>query len=247
MSERDPQQVSDDPNLAPPARFTRETLMGCLGIACVLLLLPLLWLGLGATTGWVARALPLVAFALVVLGAALTLRVPGGLTQRSRDPRRPLTRAGIPPVIERPATLASRASFALAAGLIVLAGAGYLVESGANGPHAPWGLFVSLASGAGLLAHGALVGMGRFTAPALRWQRISIIGGAHGQGGALAAIGFVTLGGSLLLALLEGFSWGVVGLTLLVTALVVAAPLARRAPRQERLSERRWIDPEDTE
>src|SRR5579859_8138591 len=103
MSERD-QQATDDPALTPPARLTRETLLGCLGLACVLLTLPLIWFALGSAPSWLARALPLVAFALVVLGITLTLRVPGGLTPRSRDPRRPLTRAGTSPVMERPAT-----------------------------------------------------------------------------------------------------------------------------------------------
>ena len=246
MSERD-QRVRDESGLDSPARFTRETLLGCIGIACVLLLLPLLWLGLGTTSGWLARALPLGAFALVVVGVVLTLRVPGGLTPRSRDPRRPLTRAGTPPVVERPATPAARASLVLSAGLVVLAGAGYLVESGAQGAHAPWALAISLAAGAGLMTQGALVGMGRCAAPALRWQRVSITGDARGQGGALAAIGFVVVGGSLLLALIEGFTWGAAGLTLLVVALVVAAPLARRAPGQGRPPARREAEPEDVE
>ena len=246
MSERDPRGM-DDSGLVSPARFTRETLLGCLGIACVLLLLPLLWLGLGATSGWLARALPLGAFALVVVGAALTLRVPGGLTPRSRDPRHPLTRAGAPPVMERPATPAARASLAVSAALVILSGGGYLAESGAQGAHAPWGLLVSLVAGAGLMAQGALVGVGRFEPPALRWQRVSISGVARGQGGALVAIGFVAVGGSLLLALLEGFPWGAAGLILLVVALVVVAPLARRAPGEARPLARRQAEPEDLE
>ncbi|HEY7975283.1 MAG TPA: hypothetical protein VID72_08070 [Ktedonobacterales bacterium] len=233
MSERDPRATDDSP-LAPPARITRETLLGCLGIACVLLVLPLIWLGLGSTSGWLARALPLGVFALVVLGMALTLRAPGGLTPRSRDPRRPLTRAGTPPVMERPATPADRASLALSAGLIVVAGVGYLLESGAQGRHAPWALLVSLVAGVALLAQAGLVSAGRMPGPALRWQRVSMTGVAHGASGALAAIGFVAVGGSLLLALLEGFTWGVAGLALLVVVLALASPLARRMPRHER-------------
>lgn len=232
MNERNP-QATDDSALAPPARLTRETLLGCLGLACVLLVLPLIWLALGSAPGWLARALPLGAFALVVLGITLTLRVPGGLTPHSRDPRRPLTRAGAPPVIERPATPAARASLALSAALIATAAAGYLVESGAQGKHAPWGLVVSLVAGAALLAQAALVGAGRLVGPALRWQRVSLAGVARGASGALAGIGFVAVGGSLLLALLEGFVWGAAGLAMLVVALSLAAPLARRTSGRE--------------
>ena len=238
MSEREP-QANDELGLAPPARITRETLMGCLGIACVLLLLPLLWLAAGATSGWLARVAPLGAFALVVLGVILTLRVPGALVSRSRDPRRPLTRAGRSPLVERPATPLTRASLALSAGLGALAGAGYLMESGAQGTHAPWGLLVSLAAGAGLMAQGALVGAGRLAAPALRWQRVSLAGAALWQAATLAAIGFVAVGGSLLLAMLEGYTWGAIGLAALLLILVVGAPFARRAPgRGSRIGQR---------
>ncbi|HEU0027063.1 MAG TPA: hypothetical protein VFQ25_08100 [Ktedonobacterales bacterium] len=229
MSEREP-QANDELGLAPPARITRETLLGCLGIACVLLLLPLLWLAAGAASSWLARALPLGAFALVVLGVVLTLRVPGALTPRSRDPRRPLTREGRAPLIERPATPLTRASFALAAGLGALAGAGYLLESGAQGTHTPWGLLVSLIAGMGLMAQGVFVGAGRLTPPALRWQRLAISGAAPWQGATLAAIGFVAVGGSLLLAMLEGYTWGAAGLAALLLILVVSAPFARRTP-----------------
>lgn len=244
MSEQDP-RAPDDMAPVAPARLTRETALGCVGIACVLLPLPLIWLGLGSTSGWVARALPLAVFALVALGVTLTLRVPGGLTARSRDPVRPLTRAGVSPVVERPATPASRASFALAAGLVMVAGLGYIAESGTQGKHAPWGLLVSLLAGVGLLAQAALVGARWLAGPALRWRRMTLAGAPRGASSALAALGFVAVGGSLLLALLEGFTWGAAGLALLVVTLALAAPLARRAPPREQPRPYRGIDRED--
>ncbi len=233
MSERDP-RVSDDAGLAPPARFTRETLLGCLGIACVLLMLPLLWVALGSAPPWIERMAPLVALVLAAVGVALMARVPAGYAQRSRDPRRPLTRMGVPPVVERPATPAARASYILAAGLSVLAGAGYLVESVTQKAHTPWGLFVSLAAGAGLLTQAALVYGGLLAPPALRWQRRAISGGALWQGGALAGIGLVAVSSSLMLATLEGFLWGAIGLAALFLALVASAPLFRGVPGRER-------------
>ncbi len=244
MSERDP-RVSDDTGLAPPARFTRETLLGCLGIACVLLMLPLLWVALGSTPLWVARMAPLVVLTLAAVGVALMTRVPGGFARRSRDPHRPLTRAGAPPIVERPATSASRASYLLAAGLSLLAGAGYLVESVAQRAHTPWGLFVSLTAGFGLLAQAALVYGDRLAAPALRWQRRSIAHGAFEHGSALAGIGLVAISSSLMLAMLEGFLWGAMGLAALFVMLVMSAPLFRSAPGRDRPAGSRRVEPED--
>ncbi len=244
MSERDP-QVRDDLGLAPPARITRETLLGCLGIACVLLVLPLLWVALGSTSAWVARMTPLAALALAANGFAFMLRVPGGRTPRSLDPRRPLTRAGTPPVVERPASFATRASFALAMVLGILAGSGYLVEAGTQGAHTPWGLAISLVAGIALLAQALLVYGGLFALPALRWQRLSITGVALGQSAALAALGFVAVSSSLLLAMLEGFTWGAIGITALFLFLVVCAPLLRRAPDRRRRDAHRQTAPED--
>lgn len=246
MSERDP-QVRDDLGLSSPARFTRETLLGCLGIACVLLVLPLLWVALGSASDWVARMTPLAALALAATGFAFMLRVPGSHTPRSRDPRRPLTRAGAPPVVERPASFATRASYALAVGLGVLAGVGYLIETGAHGAHMPWGLALSLAAGVALLAQALLVYGGLLAPPALRWQRLSITGAALGQGAALAAVGFVAVSSSLLLAMLEGFTWGAIGLTALFLILVGSAPLFRRAPDRGRLEARRQTEPDEGE
>lgn len=246
MSERDP-RTSDDIGLAPAPRFTRETLLGCLGIACVLLVLPVLWVALGSTSGWVERMAPLTVLALAAIGVTLMARVPGGFAQRSRDPRRPLTRAGLAPVVERPATSASRASYALAVGLSLLAGGGYLAESVTQKAHTPWGLFISLAAGAGLLAQAALVYGDLFAAPALRWQRLSIAEGAIWQGSALAGIGLVAVSSSLMLAMLEGLLWGAMGLAALFLILVMSTPLFRGVPRRERSMPPRQAESEDAE
>lgn len=228
MSEQPP-PIEHDTELAP-ARMTRGTLLGCVGLLCIMLTLPLLWLAVGAGSGWPAHVLPLLAFATAIGGAALTLRVPSGLAARSNDPQRPLTRAGSAPAIERPATIANRLAWALSAALVACALLGYTLEFTRVGVQ--WGLALMLAAGASILAQGVLVGWGRQPAPALRWLRVSIYGATARQSGVLLSIGFVTLGGALFLALLDGYIWGPVGLALLVATLVMVTPLARRAPRR---------------
>ena len=229
MSEQQP-PTERDTELAP-ARMTRGTLLGCVGLMCIMLTLPLLWLAVGAGPGWLAHVLPLLAFATAIGGAALTLRVPSGLATRSSDPERPLTRAGAAPALERPATGANRLAWACSAALVVCALFGYALE--VTRVSVLWGLALMLAAGAFILAQGVLVVWGRQPAPALRWLRVSIYGATVRQSGLLLSIGFVTLGGALFLALLDGYTWGPLGLALLVAALALVTPLARRAPRRQ--------------
>lgn len=223
--------IEEREELAPPARITRETLLGCLGLACVLLTLPLLWLAVGVGGGWLAHVLPMLAFISAIGGAALTLVVPATRVLRSSDPRRPLTHQGAAPVVERPAAQAHRISWAAAALLVVFALVGFAIETLSGG--AIGGLGLMLGSGALLLVQGALVTAGLLPAPALRWLRLSIYGGALRQSAPLLAAGFVAFGGALFLALLDGHLWGLLGLGLLVVAVALLTPLARRVPPRQ--------------
>jgi hypothetical protein len=183
-------------------------------------------------TGWLAHVLPLLAFIAAIGGAALAFRVPAARAARSNDPHRPLTPTGSAPIIERPARLANRLMWWLAIVLVASAVGGYAMEVIANG--AVWGLALMLGAGVLLLAQGALVGAGRLPAPALRWLRLSIYGETSRQSGPLLAVGVVTLAAALFLALLDGYAWGPLGLALLVVALVMLTPFARRTPRRDR-------------
>ena len=221
------QPADDNTDLAPPARFTRETLLGCLGLLCVLLTLPLLWLAVGVGSGWLAHLLPLLAFVAAIGGAALTLRGPAGRAARSTDPQRPLTHAGSAPTVEQPARLANRLVWSLATLLVVGALGGYAAEVIAS---AAWGLALMLGAGLALLALGACIGAGWLPAPALTWQRRSIYGETIRQSAPLLAVGFVSMAGALFLALLDGYTWGPLGLGLLVVALALLTPFVRRTP-----------------
>jgi len=239
----EPPNAEERPELTQPARITRDTLMGCLGLGCILLTLPLLWLAVGAGTGWPSHVLPVLAFVAAIGGAALTLRVPGGLAARSSDPRRPLTQAGAAPTIERPATRANRIAWGCASTLLLGALGGYTAEVAQ--PGRPWGLALMFTTGVLILAQGILVGWGRLPAPALHWLRLSIYGATARQSGPLIAAGFILTGGALFLALLDGFIWGPLGLALLVSALVMLTPLARRVP--SRHGPLRAADPSSTQ
>ncbi len=213
---------------AEPARFTRDTLLGCVGLALILLTLPLLWLAVSIGEGWLTHVLPLLAFGAAVGGAAVTLRVPAGQIARSNDPNRPLTRTGATPTIERPATPGNRASLTLVCAFVATALSGYGMELAY--PGGMLGLALMLATGGLLISQGVLVAWMRLPAPALRWLRHPLDSKTGRQSATLVALGLITLGAALFLALLDGYMWGTLGLVLLVAILVFITPLARRSP-----------------
>lgn len=226
MSEEPERQLEN----AEPARFTRDTLLGCVGLALILLTLPLLWMAVSIGGGWLAHVLPLLAFGAAVGGAALTLRVPAGQTARSNDPLRPLTRSGATPTIERPATPGNRASWAFGCAFVAAALGGYGMELAY--PGGIFGLALMLAAGSLLVTQGVVVAWGRLPAPALHWLRLSLHSETGRQSATLVAFGLITLGAALFLALLDGYTWGMLGLVSLVAVLVFITPLARRTPAQ---------------
>lgn len=220
---------------AEPARFTRDTLLGCVGLALILLTLPLLWLAVSIGNGWLSHVLPLLAFLAAAGGAALTLRVPAGHIARSSDPQRPLTRTGDTPSIERPATTGNRVSWACSCALLAIACGGFSLEI--TLPGGPLGLALMLATGSLLVAQGILIALRRLPAPALRWLRLSLYNETNRQSAMLIAVGLITMGAALFLALLDGYIWGAFGLASLVAILVFITPLAHRSPVQ-RISSR---------
>lgn len=229
MSQSEP-PTSESAELAPIPRFTRGTFLGCVGLFCILLTLPLLWLAVSVSAGWASHLLPPLAFVTAIGGGALTLRVPGAQARRSRDPRRPLTTTGSSPTIERPASVANQSVWFGTAALMLCALAGYALEVAHNGDRL--GLTLAITGGLALLGVGGLVAAGRVPAPALRWLKLSIYGDATRHSAPLIATGFVTTGGALYSALLDGYGWASLALALLIAGVVALAPLARRMPRR---------------
>ncbi len=124
-----------------PNRFNRATLLGCLGIACVMALPLLLFLPLDewSVPGWLALLAPLAGIAGLAVGAGLLMRVPSGGAP-ARNPFAPLTAAGAPPLVERPATAANRAGAAIALALFavaLLASSSLLAAPSSNGSCCP--------------------------------------------------------------------------------------------------------------
>lgn len=227
MSEdREPQ--AEEPEASAPVRHTRETLVGCAGLGLILLTLPLLWLSVSVGATWLSHTLPLLALFSLAAGAILALRVPAGRVARSRDPHQPLTRAGVAPSIERPATRANRVAWGLSALLLAVAVVGYIMEL--IHPGAALGVTSMLAVGLLLVAQGALVSLNCLPVPALRWLRFSIASRAGGQALVLMAMGCLIVCNALFLALLDGAAWGLLGMSVFIAALALLSPVARRTP-----------------
>lgn len=230
---RTPQQ--DCPDGPLPNRFTASTAVGCLGIGCVLalpavLFLPLEQLGLPL---WGVLLLLFAAFCLLGAGVWLMWRVPAGQPAPPNDPLRPLTRTGLPPLLERPASRANRVSalLQLALWMICLAGFGIAAFGGADGRAVPLGLVVAGVGGLLLTVFGVTVAMGWLVPPAWRWIRVRISARMMPRGGASVLAGMAAFGWALLIAWLWGAAWGAVGIAALVLFAALMVPFVRRVPR----------------
>lgn len=237
MSYDEPPETSVSPELtAPPARITSGTLVGCLGIFCVLAMPALLFLPVetwGAPT-WVILLAPLFAFGTVALGGWLLWLVPASRVPRSRDPLRPLTVAGAPPLLERPATVQNRVALGVVVALLTCGALGYVVAAFALVGRASVLTGIALAglSGLCLAAVAALVSGGYAPAPAWRWVRAPIQQRGSPLSWPLLLGGLALLAWALTVSVFYGYWWGALGAGLLVVGGVAAAPLARRLPRR---------------
>ncbi len=214
-------------------RVTRGTLLGCLGILCVLILPLLLALpvDLWSLPRWMALLVPLVGCVAVTGGAALLAHVPSTAIPRSGDPRHPLTKSGMAPLVERPADWRNRAML-LAVGVLMLAClVGYAIASFAMPSQAALldGTVTVTIAGALLALLSLLVGFRVVPLPAARWTRMPI-SGQPGRASFVMAVGLVALGWALLSAAFLGFLYGKIGIGVLLLGAVFVAPLMRRLP-----------------
>jgi hypothetical protein len=230
-----------DPGGPLPNRLSRGTFVGCLGILCVLALPALLFLPVEdwRLPVWLVRMVPLLGLSIVAVGVWLLGRVPASASRRV-DPLHPLTSAGHPPVVERPATGANRLGLAIAVCLSLVCLGGYVTVS-AGSPHGVGvlvGTLIATAGGFALLVYGLLAATRRLDAPALRWVRAPIEGGVVFQALPAVLIGFVTLVWALFVAAGEGYLWAPAGVGLLILSWAVSGSILQRLPR----SGRRWRD-----
>lgn len=221
-----------------PNRFNRGTFVGCLGILCVLALPGLLFL---PVESWplpplITQLVPLVGVAGAALGFWLLSRVPGAEpAPRSSDPLHPLTRAGRPPMMERPASAANRWGCLAGLGLAALAAAGYLVVGlAAQRTAILLGTLLATAAGGGLVAYGALVAFGRLPPPAWRWVRGPAQGRPAPQALPVVFAGMVSVLWALFVAASHGYFWAPLGVGAIILAGALASPIARRLPGQDR-------------
>lgn len=231
-------QIPHIPPGAPPLEhhLDRGTLVGCLGIVCVLALPAILFLPV-ETWGlppWALRLVPLVAIGLALLGATLLLRVPPAAPPRSRDPLHPLTGRGASPVQDRPAGPRNRAALLAVWLLLALCVGGYLVVSfPARDAGALPGTLLASAAGAALLIYGALAAARRMPLPAWRWVRVPISGGLAPQALPSAAAGALAVAWALIVAAGEGYAWAPLGVGALIVGGALAGPTARRLAARE--------------
>lgn len=238
MNDDEPQsQIVEFPDAPLPNRFTRGTLLGCLGILGVLALPLILYLPF-ETWGlarWAILGLQLLAFSGVGGGIWLLAHVPSASRERSSDPRRPRTALGRDPVLERPASWRNRlGTAAFLAALVVAAGGFAFASFSATGQLAiPLGMALVSVAGLALAAYGVCIAFGRLEPPAVHWVRTPATSRWLPQGGWVMLVGLTLLGWALLIAAEAQFAWGIVGLLVLLMATVVLAPALRRLPLRD--------------
>ena len=128
--------------------------------------------------GWLALLAPLAGIAGLAVGAGLLMRVPSGGAP-ARNPFAPLTAAGAPPLVERPATAANLArgqpSRWRSSRSPCSRSSSLLAAPSSNGSCCPRCSRVGLC-GAALVAYGALISTRRLSPPALHWVRQPVRG-----------------------------------------------------------------------
>ena len=215
-----------------PNRITRGTLIGCVGILCVLALPALVFLPFEdfRLPAWMLRLTLLAGLALVPCGIWLLGQVPSGFVPRPADPLHPLTSEGRPPIIERPATRGNRVVLAIVVGMGLLALAGCFVACFTPFGHRDVvvGTQIASATGLGALALSILVGAQRAPVPALNWVRAPIAGSGGKGTFALAFGGVVIVAWSLFVAGFAGYMWARIGLGMFVLVGVLLGPILQR-------------------
>lgn len=219
-----------------PNRFTRGTLVGCLGILCVLTLPALLFVPVEEFNlpGWMQRLIPLIGVAVVVTGVWLLSRVPSANAPRVSGPERPLTRSGHAPVLERPATSANRAALIAAMLLIVCCVTGYVVISVAGRSDAAVlvGTLITYLAGVVLLGISLLSVVNRMPAPAWHWERVLISRNVGTQAIPFACVGIVAVVWALFVASAQGYFWAPLGVGLVLLAGMLTGPILQRLPER---------------
>lgn len=235
MRQDDEEEVRADilPDAPLPNRLGKGTLLGCLGIACVLALPATLLLPMETwrVPLWITHLVPLLAVALAVGGAWLLVQVPAGSPARSTDPLHPLTEKGRLPVEEHPARAENRAGLVAALLLGLGAIAGYLAVSFGNARRDTLiGTLLAGGAGCALIAYGLLAVARRLPVPAWQWLRLPIAGGPVLQALPLGFAGLIALVWALVVAAGEGYVWAPIGVGGLILGAVLIGPLLQRVP-----------------
>ena len=230
--------VADESDGPLPNRLTRGTLVGCVGLAGVMVLPLLLFLPLESwdLSRWALLLVQLLAFGALGGGIWLLAHVPSTAQIRSDDPMHPLTARGAAPVRERPAAWPNRVGVAVVWALLALAIAGFALAAFDTDPDGaiPIGMAIVSLAGASLAFYGLGIALGRLEPPALHWVRTPAIASWFPQGGSVMLIGLTLLGWALLIAAEDRLIWGAIGLVALLLAILLITPLFRQLPARNR-------------
>lgn len=219
-----------------PNRFTRGTLLGCVGILCVLALPALLAIPVETLPlpEWVQRLVPLVGVAIVIVGAWLLSRVPSAGARRISDPTRPLTRSGRAPVLERPAADGNRLMLGSALALCGCCVVGYVLVSmtGVSDVAILVGTLITYLAGLLLLGLSVLALFLRLPVPVWRWERIAVQRNLAPQALPFACVGVIAVVWSLFIAAAQGYFWAPIGVGALLLAAALTGPILQRLPQR---------------
>lgn len=212
----------------------RSTLLGCLGLGCVLLFPVLLFLPTDepGVPRWIASLVPLCGLGIAAAGVWLVARVPASAPPHSSDPLAPLTGEGRSPMRDMPAGRSNRIAFALCAALTGICAVGYLLATLVVRPGDVLPGTLLAASAGGTLASYALLATRRnVPMPALRWVTSPVGRGVSPQAVPFLLVGAVAYTWSLVVAFEAGYAWAALGTGIAILLACLAGPVGQRLPR----------------
>lgn len=236
MTPHEPRQQSEaGAELLQQGRASaKSTLLGCLGLCCVLLLPALLFLpaeGPGVPR-WMSSLVPLCGVGIAAVGVWLVARVPASAPPRSSDPLAPLTGAGRSPVREVPARRSNRIAFASCVALAAGCGVGYLLATFVVRSRGvlPGTLLAAIAGGA-LAAYSILTTRRRVPTPAVRWVTLPVGGGVSSQPVPFLLVGAAAVAWSLIVAFEAGYAWAALGAGVAIVLASLLGAIGQHPPR----------------
>lgn len=211
----------------------RSTLLGCLGLGCVLLFPVLLFLPTDepGVPRWIASLVPLCGLGIAAAGVWLVARVPASAPPHSSDPLAPLTGAGRSPVRDVPARRSNRIAFTVCVALAVVCLVGYLLATLVVRPRDVLaGTLLAALAGGTLGSYAILATRRSVPMPALRWVTSPVGRGVSPQAVPFLLVGAVAYTWALIVAFEAGYAWAALGAGIAILLACLMGPVGQRLP-----------------